>query len=123
MDIKMLFAKRLKEARLDKGLTQNRLAEISGVHEKAILRYEKGSIMATADNIARLASALEISTDYLLLPHARREGVPNIHDPELFERYFILETLEERERTGLITILDSLIARKKLKELAKSHTS
>lgn len=121
MDAKMIFAKRLKELRVLKGYTQGYLSEISNVHEKAIARYEAGTTAPTADNIVKLAQALEVCTDYLLISHAQKEGVPKIKDPALYERYFELETLNDEERKAALIVIEALITQHRFQELAESR--
>jgi len=115
----MLFAERLKNARLEQGFTQGRLAELSGVHEKAIAKYERGVGLPSVDTLVKLAQALEVCSDYFLFQHAKPDGIPKVSHPELYEKYFVVETLSDNDRGAVLTILDSLIARHKLKELAK----
>ncbi len=119
--MKLLFAKRLKEARNTRGYTQNKLSELSDVHEKSIARYEAGTTAPTADNVVKLAQALEVSIDYLLLPYAQMQGIRKIKYPDLYERYFVIEELDEEERKAILTVLDSLIARQKMRDLSSKY--
>jgi transcriptional regulator with XRE-family HTH domain len=122
MELNMLIAQRLKETRQRKGLTQNELSIRSGVHEKAIAKYERGAGMPGADSIVKLAQALEISADYLLFPYAKPNGVPVVKDPILYDRYFVLESLQEEDRKSILNLLDSVIARKKLREITQTYS-
>ena len=45
------------------------------------------------------------------------EDVPKVKDPLLYDRYFVLEQLNDEERKAVLMLLDSVIARKKLQEL------
>lgn len=117
MDFKMFFAKRLKEARNDKGYTQVQLSDLSGIQGKAIAKYETGVILPSLENLKKLASALGVSADYFLFQHSQMSGIPTVNDPYLYEKYFILETLNNEERSAILTVLDSVIARQKLREL------
>ena len=117
----MVFAKRLKELRVSKGYTQSYLSEMSKVHEKAIARYEAGTTAPTADNIVRLAQALEVCTDYLLISHAQKEGVPKIKDPALYKKYFELESLNDEERKAALIVIEALITQHRFQELAESR--
>jgi len=120
MELNVLLAQRLKAARLNKGFTQGYLAEVSGVHEKAIAKYERGVGLPSVDTLVKLAQALEVSTDFFLFEYAKMDGVPKINDPELYEKYFVMESLNESDRSAVKMILDSLVARQRLKELAAS---
>ena len=51
---------KIKFKRLQKGLTQEQLAELIGVHEKYIGKIETGKQNITIKTLNRLANALEI---------------------------------------------------------------
>lgn len=119
----MFFAERLKAARMRKGCSQERLGELASIPGKAIAKYEIGMILPSIENLKKLATALEISTDFFIFDHAAMDGVPRIKDPILFEKYFVLEELEGDERKAALTLLDSLIARQKLRKLSGQYAS
>ena len=60
------LGKRIKDARLLAGFTQEKLAEKVGVSRAAISRWELGEIEPKLGNFVKLASVLCVSTDYLL---------------------------------------------------------
>ena len=66
MDYELLFAKRVKELRLQKNLTQKDLGDAIGVSHKTISVMEKGGQGTTLEKLALLAKYFEVSTDYLL---------------------------------------------------------
>lgn len=57
---------RIKKARKEKGFTQKKLAEISGIAVSSIINYETEKRMPPADILAKLAYALGVTSDYLL---------------------------------------------------------
>ena len=61
----MCFSKRLKELRLNNGLTQKELAKAIEVGRTTISEYESGKIVPKQDNLVKLASFLGVSVDYL----------------------------------------------------------
>ena len=61
-----LFCERLKNTRIEKGLTQPQLAEKIGVSNGMISFWENGIHEPTVSNIIKLANVLEVSSDYLL---------------------------------------------------------
>ncbi len=63
---RMIFAKKLKEFRVSKGLSQEELADIAGLHRTYIGSVERGERNISIDNIERLASALDIKIKDLL---------------------------------------------------------
>ena len=57
---KISLGRKIKEARIIKGLTQAQLAEIVSLHEKHISRIESGKYLPTLDNIIKIFKALDI---------------------------------------------------------------
>jgi transcriptional regulator with XRE-family HTH domain len=57
------FGEKLQQLRLDRGLTQAALAEVSGVPVGTIRDYEQGKRDPLLSNAQRLARALSISLD------------------------------------------------------------
>ena len=63
----MVLSKRIKELRLEKGLTQTQLAEKAGINQSMIARWERGEREPIASAVVKLADALECTCDYLLV--------------------------------------------------------
>lgn len=66
MSLLEVFSKNLKKYRMQKGLSQEKFAELSGFHRTYISLIERGKRNITIDNIERVADALGIDA-YLLL--------------------------------------------------------
>ena len=64
-DIKKLFGKRIKELRIKKGLTQDKLAEIIEIGERNLTKIECGNCFVKAETVAKLASALDVTPNEL----------------------------------------------------------
>lgn len=63
---KMSFGERLRNARKDKGLSQAKLARISGVSVQSIRCYESGAVLPTITLFEWLVKALETTSSELL---------------------------------------------------------
>ena len=57
---------RIKDLRIENGMTQTQLAQKIGVATNTISQYEKGLSKTSIDVIVKLAVILETTTDYLL---------------------------------------------------------
>ncbi len=60
------FAERLKDLRLEKGLSQRQLAKLLNVSHVAIARWENETRIPNAEAIVMLAKFFSVTTDYLL---------------------------------------------------------
>lgn len=60
------FAERLKELRIEKGLSQRDLAKAIDLSQAAIVHWENNRRVPSANVIILLAQFFEVSTDYLL---------------------------------------------------------
>lgn len=96
------FNERLSMLLRRKELTQKELAEKAGVTEAAMSHYLKGDRTPRAAVLARIADALEVTTDYLLggesldseeLTYARRLIARNVHQMTKEEKMEIINIL------------------------------
>lgn len=60
------FSERLKELRLEKGLTQMKLAEATGLSQAGIAKWENGNRLPSLDCLLSLANYFECSLDFLV---------------------------------------------------------
>jgi transcriptional regulator with XRE-family HTH domain len=58
-NIKLTFGRAVKKLRTDKGISQEKLADLSGLHRTYIGSLERGSRNVSLENIHKLATALE----------------------------------------------------------------
>jgi transcriptional regulator with XRE-family HTH domain len=57
-----VIGRRLRKIRSEKGLTQQALAELLGVHQSTVSRMEAGDLPWTVETIAATSSALGVSS-------------------------------------------------------------
>ena len=62
----MVFARNLRSARQTRGISQERLAELAGLHRTYVSSVERGQRNISIDNIERLAKALATTAEALL---------------------------------------------------------
>lgn len=65
MDIVSVFAGNLRKYRKEKGLSQEKFAEMTGLHRTYISAIERKKRSIALENVQKIADALEIDT-YLL---------------------------------------------------------
>lgn len=94
-----MFALRIKNLRLSKGLNQVQLAEKLGVKKQSISNWENENIMPSVDMLMHIADFFEVSTDYLLGREVREESALNMLD---------VTGLTPRQREHIQLIVDDL---------------
>lgn len=62
----MIIGTRIKEARKNKGFSQQQLGDILGVSKVSICGYENGTRIPTLENFLQLVDILDLSPDYIL---------------------------------------------------------
>jgi transcriptional regulator with XRE-family HTH domain len=64
--LRILFAKNIRKARIERKLSQEALAELCGLHRTYIGSVERGERNVSIDNIERIAFSLNASPAFLL---------------------------------------------------------
>lgn len=73
MDIKAHFGRNLRSYRIQRGMSQEDLSQISGIHRTYISGLERGVRNPSISIVAQLANALEVEPSELL---RRDDGAP-----------------------------------------------
>ncbi len=102
------MVKNLKKLRLDKGISQQQLADVMGTTQQSINKYENHSTEPDFDTLCRLADYFETSADYLIghamisasQPHAENLDLSR-DEVSLLKNYRQLSK-EEKESIRLI---------------------
>ncbi len=95
-DIAKVLGQRIRNYRTSKGLSQEKLAELSGCHPTYIGQIERGEKNATVESVEKISSALNVSLSKLFEKlGAQENGVRNI-PLECYE-FLSAKTKEEQE--------------------------
>lgn len=65
---RITFATNVRRARMQLGISQEKLAELSGLHRTFVSSVERGERNISVDNMERVASALRVKLAILLTP-------------------------------------------------------
>lgn len=109
------FPERLAALRKAKGLTQQALADLVGLHVMQIHRYEAGASQPTLDVIRRLAVALSVSADALVFGEGARGP-----DEELRLQFEALQSFSADEKKVAKAVLESLILKHQARRWASA---
>jgi transcriptional regulator with XRE-family HTH domain len=98
------FPDRLAELRKTHGLTQQALAEVTGISVIQIHRYEAGSSQPTLEALRKLAKALRVSSDALVFDQDERGP-----DEDLKLQFEAVSQFGQDEKRAAKDVLDALI--------------
>ena len=102
-EIAKMLGQRIRNYRTAMGLSQEKLAELSGCHHTYIGQIERGEKNATVESIEKIANALSISLSKLFEKiGAKEDGTRNI-PLECYE-FLSSKTKEEQEHIYRILI-------------------
>lgn len=109
----------LKKVREAKGLSQKELAGLLDMPQPQYSRIEGGKTDPSFTTLERIAKALGVSLTELFNANDIFKDV-NSYDKTLMEKLKLIEALDEIEKKSIYNIVDSLIAKKKLKDNLQS---
>lgn len=113
-----IFSDRLKKARLEKGYSRSYLANEINVHYPEIGRYEVKGAQSSGDLLAKLANALEITSDYLMNGTSEDLANSSLTDKELLNQFKMIEKMTKGKKSVVKIFLDAFITKDKIKQLA-----
>jgi transcriptional regulator with XRE-family HTH domain len=109
------FGPRLVTLRKRKGLTQQALSDLTGIHLTQIRRYEGGSALPTFEILRKLAVALSVSADLLLFNDAERGP-----DDDLRLQFEAASRLDPDEKRLVKEVLDGILLKHDAKRWTRS---
>ncbi len=113
--LSMKLGEALKKVREAKNLSQKELAGLLGMAQAQYSRIESGKTDPSFSAVIKIAKALGISLSELFTSDEIFKDV-NAYDKTLLEKLRLIDSLDEVEKKSIYNIVDSLIAKKKLKD-------
>src|ERR1035438_10231175 len=111
----MNLGKTLKKVREAKGLSQKELAGLLKMPQPQYSRIEGGKTDPSFPAVVKIAKALGVTLSELFEADEIFKDV-NSYDKTLMEKLRLIDALDETEKKSIYHIVDSLIAKKKLKD-------
>jgi transcriptional regulator with XRE-family HTH domain len=100
---------RLARIRKERGMTQQQLAESTGLIQVLISDYERGKLRLNADMILRFADVLGVTTDELLRGKNDAESTKKQPSLKLIRRMEQIESLPPYQQRALLTTIDAFL--------------
>lgn len=98
-----LIGRRVRDFRLDRGLTQEKLAEAAELSVPYVSHIERGARKASINTLIKIAGALDVTVDALLLGWQSSEAITL--DSEVKS---LLDDCSPRERQTLLEITSAV---------------
>ena len=110
--LSMSFPERLVQLRKTRRLTQQQLADLTGVHLTQIQRYEAAQTQPTLEVMKKLAVGLAVSADLLLFDEDERGP-----DDALKLQFEAVKQFDDDDRRTAIEVLEGLILKHQAKRM------
>ena len=115
----MKIHEKVKALRKKKGLTQQELADILGLHLAHTNRPENGHLQPSLEVLKKLIHVLEVSADYLL-DDSSDEVEVKIEDKSLAQKIQLIEQLDPEDRNVVNCVIDAMLTNHKMRQLVVS---
>ncbi len=109
----MNVAENIKQLRVLKNLSQKEVALALDMDQPQYSRIESGKVEPTLSSLEKVARVFEVSISDLLKEKSTAETEVNM---PLLEKIRLIDQLEEKERSSILTVIDMAIAKKRFKD-------
>jgi transcriptional regulator with XRE-family HTH domain len=109
--VDVAVGKRIRVARIAKGISQTGLGDALGVSFQQVQKYEKGMNRVGASRLTRIASTLDVSISDLLAEPATPEGVLmfELDTPASRRMLIAFNRLDRAQRNALLRLAESMV--------------
>jgi len=105
---KQEIGQRVKVLRKEQGMTQVELAEALGTHQTSLSQIERGVRGVGVQHVLKLARALKVSPDKLLIP-TKPGGTSAPRNDKLLRRVRRIEKLPLEHQEAVVKMLDAFL--------------
>ena|SRR6056297_285144 len=112
----MEVAQRIKQIRKAKNLSQKEVTAAIAMGTAQYSRIENGKTDPSISTLEKIAQALGVTLAELFADNEQLTAEVNSTDKTLMEKVKLMESLEEKEKRTLFTILDAFVSKKRLKD-------
>lgn len=112
----MSFSKKFLQLRKKHKLTQQQMADKAGMHITQVKRYEAGQAQPSIEVLKRIATAFNITTDWLIFEEGERE-LPD----ELKLKFEAVSKMSEANRNTIQSVIDGMILKQTSDQLGANR--
>jgi len=111
----MKFNEKIKALRKNMNMSQQGLATKLHIHVTHLSKMENGHLTPSIDIVQRMMKVFAVSADQLL--NDNQNSVVDIQNHELNEQLALISQLDEDEKNALVKIINSMLTKKRMKDL------
>ena len=111
----MKFNEKIKALRKSANLSQQDLASKLHIHVTHLSKIENGHLLPSIDIVQRLMKVFAVSADNLL--NDNENSVVELQNHEINEQLMLINQLDDDEKNALIKIINSMLTKKRMKDL------
>lgn len=108
----MSFDKNLLQFRKARGLTQEQMAQLTGIHVNSIKVYESGKSQPSLDAFKRIVKTLSVSADELLFDEHERQPAD-----ELRLAFDAVSHMREEDKQTVLSLIEGMILKHQARTL------
>ena len=105
-EISSVIGRRIKNLRLSKKMSQEKLAELSGLHSTYIGQIERGEKSPTIDSVYKISKGLSVS----LVEIFKNISIDSQNDEYANKIYDIMVSLSDEKQKGMYNIIKEILA-------------
>jgi transcriptional regulator with XRE-family HTH domain len=115
----MAIGDKILRLRKEKGWSQQQLAKKIGTSGPIVGRYERDEMVPSVEVAKKLADAFNTTMDYLVDDTGQ---TAEIKDRTILERLMAIERLDQKDRSTIVHVIDSLLRDAKARKTYAGHT-
>jgi transcriptional regulator with XRE-family HTH domain len=116
----MTISEKIKQLRIENNLTQEEFAEKIQSSRALINKYESGKLTPSRSILVRIANVFNVSIDYLVTDTALKAPLKHKYDESFLAKLEEVDDLSEEDKNVILEVIDSLIARHKLRNITNA---
>ena len=117
MFITMSFSKRFIQLRKERTLTQQQMADTVGIHITQVKRYEAGQAQPSVELLKKIATAFNVTTDWLIFSEGERELPSNLQ-----LKFEAVSQMSESDQQVIQSMIDGMILKHTASQLGAARS-
>jgi len=119
----MELAGKIKGIREEKGLKQIEVASHIGVGKSAYSKIEKGTRAVTVEELQKMASLFDMTTDKILNYDGKVPQEVTVEDKTTVEQMRLIQQLDDDDKQTIFKLIDKMLTNKKFKDFFNKNVA